>query len=247
MVATRPRSRRPRALPFAASRRRWSSVSRRRLPPSCSLRMQFSSTRYSITWAWCRLSEAGEGGEEELEREEFGHCTRIVGRSTGGRKSSGRSAVFRVSKVRPTIRTPRGSPPATRKFASSFGSRTILWVFKEAGTIKTVVPCHRVEVRGQTHAELLPRAKQRSIENSLPPVIVMQTTVSRPRARAARSWFRCIRSESGSAHSCNGNSFSSSGGPARPLPVYRSTILLWPTAPPTKERPPAGSSVFCSH
>ena len=47
MVAIVSRTFRPSGFPLAASRRRWSSVKRRRLPPdsSCSLRIRFSSTR----------------------------------------------------------------------------------------------------------------------------------------------------------------------------------------------------------
>ena len=56
IVATWRKTRRPSRRPFAARRRRWSSVSRRRRPLSCSFRTRFSSTRYSMTCCWWRLT-----------------------------------------------------------------------------------------------------------------------------------------------------------------------------------------------
>jgi hypothetical protein len=56
MVATCRKTRRPSRRPVAARRRRWSSVSRRRRPFTCSWRIRFSSTRYSITCCWWRLT-----------------------------------------------------------------------------------------------------------------------------------------------------------------------------------------------
>jgi hypothetical protein len=52
MVATCRKIRRPSRRPFAARRRRSSSVSRRRRPVSCPLRTRFSSIRYSMTCCW---------------------------------------------------------------------------------------------------------------------------------------------------------------------------------------------------
>jgi hypothetical protein len=58
---TRPPSwsstRRPSALPFAASGRRWALVKRRRRPPSCSRRTRFSSWRNSTISSWRRLTQ----------------------------------------------------------------------------------------------------------------------------------------------------------------------------------------------
>jgi hypothetical protein len=50
------KTRRPSPRPCAARRRRWSSVSRRRCPFTCSLRTRCSSTRYSMTCCWWRLT-----------------------------------------------------------------------------------------------------------------------------------------------------------------------------------------------
>ena len=57
MLARSFRTRRPSFLPFAANRRRWSSVSRSRFPPRCSLKTRFSSRRYSIAACWCWLTQ----------------------------------------------------------------------------------------------------------------------------------------------------------------------------------------------
>src|SRR6266446_1904680 len=76
--------------------RRWSSVNRTRRPFNCSLRTRFSSTRYSMTSCWWRLthparvtssSRKGEGtgsaeysdttgGDLEPAAEEAGHHRR---------------------------------------------------------------------------------------------------------------------------------------------------------------------------
>jgi hypothetical protein len=55
IVATSPNSLRPRTLPRMASFRRCSSVSRSRLPLSCSASTWFSARRYSIASCWLRL------------------------------------------------------------------------------------------------------------------------------------------------------------------------------------------------
>ncbi len=46
----------PRAFALAASPRRWSSVNRVRLPPSCSRYTWFSVLRYSMTSCWLRFT-----------------------------------------------------------------------------------------------------------------------------------------------------------------------------------------------
>lgn len=48
IVANLARTFRPSLFALAANRRRWSSVSRKRLSPSCSPRTRFSSRKYSI-------------------------------------------------------------------------------------------------------------------------------------------------------------------------------------------------------
>ena len=55
-VHASPSNLRPNGLPLAASRRRWSSVKRIRLPLSCSRRTRFSSRRYSTISCCCRFS-----------------------------------------------------------------------------------------------------------------------------------------------------------------------------------------------
>src|SRR5438067_3369865 len=52
-----PSRRRPRALPFTARRRRWSSVRRSRRRPCAARRTRFSSSRYSMTACCCRLTQ----------------------------------------------------------------------------------------------------------------------------------------------------------------------------------------------
>jgi hypothetical protein len=71
------RTRRPSRWPFAARRRRCSSVNRMRRPFSCSLRTRFSSTRYSMTCCWWRLTHPARGTSSSRN----GESSAVIGRS----------------------------------------------------------------------------------------------------------------------------------------------------------------------
>src|SRR5438309_6245613 len=77
MVATCLRIRRPSGWPFAVRRRRWSSVNRTRRPFSCSLRTRFSSTRYSMTSCWWRLTHPARVTNSSRK----GERSAVIGRS----------------------------------------------------------------------------------------------------------------------------------------------------------------------
>ena len=56
------------AFAFAARRRRWSSVKRRRRAPSCSRSTRFSSFMYSITSCWDRLTQPAKVNARNCHR-----------------------------------------------------------------------------------------------------------------------------------------------------------------------------------
>ena len=68
MPATSPRRRRPRTLPFRASRRRWSSVRRTRWGPYAARRIRFSSPQVLDDVLLLTIDPAGEQQEQEGER-----------------------------------------------------------------------------------------------------------------------------------------------------------------------------------
>ena len=70
------------AFAFAARRRRWSLVKRRRRAPSCSRSTRFSSFRYSITSCWDRLTQPAKVNARNCHR--WGCIGRVLAaRSTG--------------------------------------------------------------------------------------------------------------------------------------------------------------------
>jgi hypothetical protein len=72
IVATRRSPRRPNRCPRTASRRRSSSLSRRRRPCNCPRRMRFSSSRYAPAACCCR-SPADQRGEREPQEQRVNH------------------------------------------------------------------------------------------------------------------------------------------------------------------------------
>ena len=78
------------AFAFAARRRRWSSVKRRRRAPSCSPSTRFSSFRYSITSCWDRSTQPAKVNARNCHR--WGCIGRILAvRDTGATLASRKS------------------------------------------------------------------------------------------------------------------------------------------------------------
>jgi hypothetical protein len=91
---------RPSALPRMASFRRCSSVSRSRLPLSCSTSTWFSARRYSIASCWLRLIPSGQGQQHELPRLQHSRHVRLLHRPVVDDPISGRDAVKRWHRAR---------------------------------------------------------------------------------------------------------------------------------------------------
>ena len=77
MVATWRNLRRPSRCPRTASRRRSSSLSRRRRPRSCPRRMRFSSIRYARVSCCCRSSQLISAASKHPQEDHVNHGGRV--------------------------------------------------------------------------------------------------------------------------------------------------------------------------